>query len=116
MVELVIRWASWQGFVNLQEAKLRVQRKDKAGSRGTYLELHDLKHGESVKMQTAAGNRIKVWFIGRDEKQLPGTQHAKRTISQNEDQSYRQYGIKVWYYDNYRGPCLSYDPEGTVAK
>ena len=116
MVELVISWPSWSGSINLQEAKLRVQRKDKKGSLGTYLELHDLKHGESVKMQAAAGNRIKVWFIGRDEKQLPGTQHAKRTISQDEDQSFRQYGITVWYYENYRGPCLSYDPESSVAK
>ena len=116
MVDLVIGWYAWQGNVNLQEAKVRVQLKDKAGSRGKYLELHDLKHGESVKMQAAAGYRIKVWFIGRDEKQLPGTQHAKRTISEDENESYRQYGINVQYYDNYRGALFSYDPERTVAK
>jgi hypothetical protein len=116
MVDLVIRWPphDMSTYPNAREVKLRVQRKDKKGSRGTYLELHDLNRGESVKMQAAAGNRIKVWFIGRDEKQLPGTGHEKRTITEDEGRGYRQYGLIVAYYENYRGPYFRYDPEGTV--
>jgi len=101
---------------NHHSAMVRVQLKDKAGSRGIIRELHDVKLRESVKMQAAPGYRIKLWFIGADEKQLPGTQHTKQTVEESEEEHYRQFALYVTYQEYYRCPYLVYDYEKCVRK
>jgi hypothetical protein len=96
-------------------ATLRVQRKDAGGPRGKYLELHDVKKGESVTMkEAAAGNRIKAWFIGPDEKLLPGSRPAKRTISREEDNVWKRLGWVVLY--DGRSAYFEHDPHHTTRK
>lgn len=92
---------------------LRVQRKDKAGSRGTYLELRDLKQDGSVTMQADTGNRIKLWFIGSDEKLMPGTKPAKLTISQAENNEFRKLGINVNYDADSHTPRILHSASNT---
>jgi hypothetical protein len=115
-MELIITYYHSTSDARIAHPKLRVQRKDKAGSQGTFLELHDLKHGESVKMQAAANNRIKVWMIGEDERQYPATQHYKFTIPDFQVQEMKILALLVKGVDSVRAPWLEFDHLRSVKK
>ena len=115
-MELMATYHHNTSDARMPHPRLRVQRKDKKGSQGRYLELHDLKHGESVKMQAAAGNRIKVWMIGEDEKQCPGTQHYKFEIPEFQVQEMKILAILVRGDASVRAPWLEFDHVRSVKK
>jgi len=115
-MELIVTYHHSTSDARSAHPRLRMQRKDKKGSRGTYLELHDLKHAESIKMQAAADNRIKVWMIGEDERQCPATQHYKFVIPEFQVQEMKILAILVRGDASVRAPWLEFDHVRSVKK
>jgi hypothetical protein len=110
MVDLIVRACTPPESVRSVRV-LRVQLKDKKGSRGTYLHLHDLEHEEGVTMQVGPGYRLKAWYIGPDEKLVPGTTPEKRTITEQECRGYQAFGLLVYYESRMRRPAFLYDTD-----
>jgi hypothetical protein len=108
MVDLVIAAFS-PSTPNSSSMTVRVQLKDKKGRRGTYLELHDLKHEQWVSMPARPGYRLKAWYIGPDEKLLPGSSPEKRTITEAEDRQFQALGFTVYWDHRTRSPVFLYD-------
>jgi hypothetical protein len=57
-----------------------IQRKDKPGKFGIKLDLEEIAPKEMKQLKAEAGNRFRMWFIGKDQKLLPGTRDIKMNI------------------------------------